>query len=309
MRRKGWLIPVLVFFICIVVLIFYQNNKTSELLATPSDNTPILWQENITDINGLTFIQGDTTITATKVKGIWHVFDNKGRYEADSTYIYNILSGFISPKLHTLEDPDPKVLSLYGISNYSKKIILYNNNNHSYEIICGNTFDENHYYVCINNNVYTLNKEYFDIIDEDIFKWRNKNILNFNEKDYAKIYVSYNNALHTLIASENDTGISFVCQSLSSDQIEDLLTYLKALRVQDYLIDHPDDLLISQYGLDNPTMKFTLYSKSGKAVTLSVGKTSRDDNIAYAMLSSSKTIFTVLYVDNPVFSNNNKAKE
>lgn len=302
LKRKGWFIPVLVFFTCIISLVFYQNNRNHQVLATTSESSPILWQENITDINKLMFSQGNIKITAIRLEDAWHVLDNKNVYEADSVYIYNILSGFVSPKLNSLVEPNPKDTSLYGITNYSRKISLYDSDDNQYEIVCGDSFDENHYYVLINNNIYTLSKESFDIMDQNIFVWRNKNILSFNQSDYSKIYISYNNTLHTLIPSKENGASTWKCDTLDPNTIEDVLTYLKGLRVDHFLIDNPDQTLVYKYGLSQPSVKFTLYKKDGKVVTLSFGEISKKDNLIYAMLSSGSTIFTLPYADTPLIN-------
>lgn len=302
LKRKGWFIPVLVFFTCIIALVFYQNNRNHQVLATTSESSPVLWQEDITDINKLMFSQGNIKITAIRLEDSWHVLDNRNVYEADSVYIYNILSGLVSPKLNSLVDPDPTDMSLYGINDYSRKVTLYDKDDNQYEIVCGDSFDGNHYYVLIDNNIYTLSKQCFDIMNQNIFVWRNKNILSFNESDYSKIYISYNNSLHTLIPSKNNEASGWKCDTLDAHTVEDILTYLKGLRVDDFLVDHPDQTLVHKYGLSQPSVKFTLYKKDGKVVTLSFGEVSKKDNLIYAMLSTSSTIFTLPYVDTPLIN-------
>ncbi len=300
LRRKGWFIPVFVFITCIIALVFYQNNRTHQVLATTSDSSPILWQEDITNINKFVFSQGNLNITAFRYEDTWRVVSSKDSYEANSVYIYNILSGFISPKINSLVDPNPKDISLYGINNYSRKITLYDNDKNQYEVICGDSFNDNYYYVLINDSIYTLSKEYFDIINSNVFVWRNTNLLSFNENDYTKIYISYNNSLHTLIPSNKGTESPWKSDTLDANTVEHILIYLKALRVNDFIIDNADQVLVHKYGLSEPSVKFTLYKKDGQSVTLNLGKASKDDNIIYAMLSTSKTIFTLPYVDTPL---------
>ena len=124
MKRKGWFIPILVFFVCTWLLIVYQKSTSEPYLAQTSNLAQLPWDKESAEIEKVVFSAHSSVITAKRTQNDWFLIEPL-EVMADPTYVYNVISRFVSPGLiHTVasEVEDP---TAFGIYEYSPSISLY----------------------------------------------------------------------------------------------------------------------------------------------------------------------------------------
>lgn len=293
MKRKGWFIPILVFFISTWILIMYNQSTREPSLAQTSDLAQLPWDKESSEIQKIAFSAHSSFIEATRNQNNWFITEPTESM-ADPTYIYNIISQFVSPGvIHTIETnvTDP---SSYGIYEYSPSITLYDLNNVEYKLIAGNSADETTYYTYspLTQCIYTIKKEIFDFVSTDLSYWRSKDYLNFSAQDTAKINISFEGRMHTIVSSTGEDGIHFSSETLSSDKVNSIIAFLSTSKVETFIMDQASSHIISSYGFDTPSLLLTIYEHSG--VSKSFAFTfPQDKPLYYALDKSNNNIYKV----------------
>lgn len=298
MKRKGWFIPILIFFISITGLIFYQKRQDSHSFAGTTNLPPILWSESSTNINKIVFSENGHEIQALRKNNEWELIKPLSS-KADNLFIYNIIVAFKEPAFTQTIDPDPKNLADYGIDSFSPHIELYTINNHTYELTRGKLADAQHYYIYspMSNTVYTMSKSAFENLHTDLLGWRNKDLLSFKKKDVKKIELSYNNNFYTLLPFKSSSDVVFKTEGLEEKKLNKLIDFLEASTVKEFITDTADSALLNAYGFNTPSLKLTITLNSGEALTASIGNMLKAENLCYAVINHSSSISTIPYFD------------
>ncbi len=192
MKRKGWLIPILVFIFSFSILFFYQKTQNTVSLATTTELPPILWSKMPTDINKVIYSNGDKEIKVTREDDKW-VLSNLNNKYADNLYIYSILENFTQPIFEEVLEMSPTNLAQYGIDENSPKLTLYDNDSSEYTLIKGDSIDTlTHYvYAPLSNTVYSMKNDSFSSLKSNETDWLNKQLLAFDLSSVSKISFSF----------------------------------------------------------------------------------------------------------------------
>lgn len=297
MKRKGWFVPIIVFFICMGFLFAYQQNQFSSSHATPSDMPPILWSTTPDAIKKIIVKENGKTIEAVKKDLDWKLVSDTYT-NANDFYILTILSNFKEPKLLSVVTSDNSNLAEYGIDQFSKTIILYDENDNAYELICGDLASSNSYYVYspFSGSVYTISKETFDAITSHPLDWRDLNYLYFDKKSTSKISITYQGEDHIIeaIPSANN-NVTFTSTTLSKESVDAFILFLESTRIKGFITDSATENVLSTYGFDNPIFKIAIANTDGKITTINIGSMSVEENLGYITLNSGKAIFAIPY--------------
>ena len=281
MKRKGWFIPILVFFVCTWLLIVYQKSTSEPYLAQTSNLAQLPWDKESTEIKKVVFSSQSSVITAERIQNDW-VLTEPLEVMADATYVYNVISRFVSPGLiHTVESEveDP---TAFGIYEYSPSISLYDADDTEYQLIAGDEADETTYYAYspLTKCIYTIKKEIFDYVSMDLAVWRNKDYLGFSKQPPSKIVFSQKGVLHTLLPSPNPQN--YTSDTLSQEQMTHIMSFLSSSKIVNFIMDQAPDNIIASYGFNQPDFIFTLYHNEGQPQSFAFKRS--EDSLAYYVL-------------------------
>lgn len=291
MKRKGWFIPILVFFVCTWLLIVYQKSTSDPYLAQTSNLAQLPWDKESAEIEKVVFSAHSSVITAKRTQNDWFLIEPL-EVMADPTYVYNVISRFVSPGLiHTIasEVEDP---TAFGIYEYSPSISLYDLNNMEYKLIAGNAADETTYYAYspLTKCIYTIKKEIFDYVSTDLSLWRTKDYLGFSTDHTSKIALSKKGVLHTILPSGDKE--TYTSSTLSMAQITNIISFLSSSKVLNFIMDNAPSHIVSSYGFNAPDFIITLYQSSGNTQSFSF-KLSEDGLAYYVLEQSNNNIYKV----------------
>lgn len=301
MKHKGWLVPIIVFIISLIGLIFYQQRQDITSFADTTNLPPILWSKAPADITKVTISLSGHEVTVSRIDNDWFI-DEPFATKGDSLYIYNIISAFVEPKFESVIDSEPTNLSQYGIDESSSTITLYDKDRQDYVLKKGKTLDEKTTYVYapLSDTVYTMSETAFTNISTDINNWRCKDLFNFNRNDVAHITLHHKGQSYNLLPShieDTDLPLSFTSHNLSSNFIDSFISFLETSKIQNFITDEADTKILEAYGFNNPTLKATITSTSGQVTTLIVGNIIKEDNLCYVQLAGTSQIVAMPYLD------------
>ena len=310
MNRKGWFIPILIFFISITGLIFYQKSQDLHTFAETTNLPPILWSESSPNINRIVFSENGHQIEAARTMDEW-MLKSPISSKADNFFIYNVIQTFKEPTFAQTVDTEPANLEDYGIDSFSPHLKLYTNDDESYELIWGKPADSLHYYVYspMSNTIYIMSSSTLNNIHTDLSIWRDKTLLAFNKTDIRKIELSYNSSYYTLMPSDLSSEPIFKADGLDEMILTKLINFLQSSTINHFITDTADDGLFKAYGFDNPALKISITLKSGERYTVTIGRTIKEENLCYVVTNHSNSIVTIPYFDLSKLTANNPSIE
>ena len=246
MKRKGWLIPILVFSIFILFLFSYQQRQDVVSFADTTTLTPILWRKNSADITRVVYSSQGKTIDAYRENENWIISDSKQR-SADALYIYNVITPFMEPLFEQMVEKDPTDLTLYGIDERSASLTLYDTQEHEYTLKKGKmaTKTSTYVYAPLTNTVYTMNPSAFDKISISPDEWESKKLITFEMEDVAKINLVYKGNYATLFPIKDEKGIVFTSPKLDNTLVNAFINFLETTRIQGSITKNANPLVQS----------------------------------------------------------------
>lgn len=304
MKRKGWVIPILVFIFSLSALFFYQRNQTPISLASTTDIPPILWSKSPSDINKITYSYGSKTITTTYKDSSWILPDFYNQ-KADDLYIYNILNNFSEPIFNEVIEVSPNDLSQYGIDESCPTLSLYDTEGNEYTLTQGNTIDDvsSYVYAPLSNTVYSMNTSIFANLKISEIEWLNKQLLTFKAEDVSKITFSYKSLQATLMPTLSDNGmITFTSNNMNDTLAAEFVHFLQSSEIEKFITTQANDHVLNIYGFNSPSLECSIYLNSGNTLSLTIGNINEDENICYAMVNHNKSIVAIPYFDFSQFS-------
>lgn len=298
MKRKGWFIPIAVFFVCTWFLIMYEQSTNEPYLAHTSNLAQLPWDKDISEIQQVHFSAHSSSFVAERIDNEWFI-TNPIQSIADSTYVYNVISQFVSPGLiHTIETEvtDP---SSYGIYDYSPTMTLVDENGAEYTLIAGSAASDTTYYAYspLTRCIYTIKKEIFDFVSSDLASWRTKQYIPFNPEQVAKINVTTPDTHYAIEPVSIEGNKAFYGENLSQKEVDELINFLSLSKVDQFIIDDASEHIISSYGFNQPNLKVKIYDFSGNATVFSFVKI-QDSSSYYALDHSKNSIYKVLFLLN-----------
>ena len=304
MKRKGWIVPILVFIFSLSILFFYQKNQNTVSLASTTDIPPILWSESPSNINKITYSYGSKTITATYVDSNWILADYHNQ-KADDLYIYNILNNFSEPIFDKIVEVSPENLSLYGIDGSCPTLSLYSAEGNEYTLVQGSSVDENLSYIYspLSNTVYLMKTAMFSNLKISEVDWFNKQLLTFNENAVTKISFSYKSLQATLMPTTSSDGtVTFTSNNINDTLAQEFVHFLKTSKIEQFIASNANEHVLNVYGFNSPSLKCTIYLNTGSSISLTIGNINEAENICYAMVDHNNSIVAIPYFDFSQFS-------
>lgn len=304
MKRKSWLIPILVFIFSFSILFFYQKEHNAVSLANTTELTPILWSLAPTDVNKVVYSSAGNQIEATRQDNIW-VLSNLNNKHADDLYVYTIIENFTQPFFDKVIEISPQALSKYGIDDSSAFISLYDHKGSEYTLIRGNAIDSSMDYVYApsSNTVYAMSSASFASLKNNEVDWRNKQLLDFDLSDVSKISFSYKSINATLLPTKQNQSLIFTSQNINDSLTSEFVNFLQTSKIQQFITDNAPEHVLNVYGFNSPALKCTIYLNSGSSLSLVIGNINKDENICYATVNGSNNIVAIPYFDFSQFSN------
>ena len=303
MKRKGWLIPILVFVVSFVSLIFYQKRQDINSFADTTNMPPILWSKSVADVTKIIYEHSGDKIVASRNGDDWFISEPV-EAQGDALYIYNVISSFKEPLFEEIVEASPSDLTIYGIDELSSSITLYDKEGHEYVLIKGNITPNglNHYvYSPLSNTVYTMPQSAFGNIKSDVNSWRNKELLNFKKEDVTKIQLTLHGQSYTIhpntANSEQTDLVSFEAQGLDTNITNTFVSFLETTKIQKFITDNPDNTILEAYGFNASSAKVTIFLKDGSTLGLTIGNVIKSDNMCYAKCDDSDSIYAITYFD------------
>ena len=298
MKRKGWVIPILVFIFSFSGLFFYQKSQGSVSLASTTELAPILWSKSSSAINKITYSLGNKSISVTHKDSSWFLTDSNK--QADDLYIYGILSHFSEPVFKKVIEISPKELTPYGIDESSPALTLYDNEEHEYTLIKGNAIDSrlDYVYAPLSDTVYSMDTTTFANLKIAETEWLNKQLLNFHVEDIAKVCFDYKSTKATLIHPTSEDGtITFTSSNISDNLSAEFVHFLQTSKIEQFISDNANTHVLEVYGFNSPSLKCTVYLNTGDTMTVTIGMINQSENICYAMVNSNNSIVTIPFFD------------
>lgn len=304
MKRKGWVIPILVFIISFSGLFFYQRTQNTVSLASTTELPPVLWSKSPSSINKITYSLGSKQITATLENQSWILSDFNNK-KADDLYIYDILGRFTEPIFNQVIQVSPSDLSTYGIDESSPTLSLYDNEGHEYTLQKGNAIDNtsDYVYAPLSDTVYSMDVSAFSDLKVCESEWLNKQLLSFDRKDVTKISFSYKSLQAVLTPTTSASHeITFTSNNINDTLSAEFVHFLETSRIEQFISDNANAHVLNVYGFSNPSLKCTIYLTTGNTITLTIGNINESENICYAMINQSNSIVSIPYFDFSQFS-------
>lgn len=303
MKRKSWLIPILVFIFSFSILFFYQKEHNTVSLAHTTELTPILWSLASTDVNKVVYFHAGSQIEASRQDNIW-VLSNLNNKHADDLYIYTTIGDFVQPVFSKVIESSPRDLMKYGIDDSSTFLSLFDFEGTEYTLVKGNAIDSltTYVYAPLSDTVYAMDAAPFANLRNNEADWRSKQLLDFNSSDVAKISFSYKSIDATLLPTEQDGEIVFTSSNINDLLASEFVHFLETSKIQQFITDNAPEHVLSVYGFNNPSLKCTIYLKSGSSISLVIGNISKEENICYATVNGSSNIVAIPYFDFSQFS-------
>ena len=302
MKRKGWLIPIVVFVVSFICLIFYQQRQDSTTFADTTNMTPILWSKSAADITKVDYKHSGEQLVASREGDKWFISEPI-QAQGDALYIYNVISAFKEPLFEDVIETSPANLEIYGINKLSSSITLYDNEGNEYVLVKGNAINAltDYVYAPLSDTVYTISHSAFSTLKTDINSWRNKDLLNFSENNIKEIKLTLDGQTHIITpeyaGTEPQTQLFFKAQNLNTATVTNFISYLSSSKIQKFITDTPDSTILEAYGFTKPSLKITITLKDGSTSSLTMGNVMKDENMCYIKRDDSNSIFGITYFD------------
>lgn len=303
MKRKGWLVPILVFLLSFSILFFYQKSQDTVSLATTTELPPILWSKVSTDISKVTYSNGGKQIEATRQNDKW-VLSNLNNKYADDLYIYSILENFTQPVFEKVLEINPTDLTKYGIDENCPTLTLYDLDGNEYTLIKGDAIDTltDYVYAPLSNTVYSMQTTKFASLKSNETDWLNKQLLDFDLSNVTKISFSYKSIQATLTPSLVNNEIVFTSNNINDSLAAEFVHFLQTSKIEQFITDNAPDHVLNVYGFSAPSLKCTIYLNTGDTLSLTIGNINEDENICYAIINDSTNIVAIPFFDFSQFS-------
>lgn len=298
MIKRGWVTPILVSIICIVILLSYQSKQLGQSHARHSNLPQIPWEKELTDIAELHITSGSQTISIKREGASWLMTSPVKSY-VDATYLYDALSFILKPPISsTIASPVTDFKS-FGIDTYSKSISLIDNEGKKYELICGSESDVSSYYTLepLSHTIYTIDKNAFDKMSTVVDDWREKRYIQYTPDTLATIKLKVGTQEHLITPTIIHDKTEFTSPTLSQPFITELQGFLKTSRISQFIVDHASPEIINSYGFDAPTFSLVLIDQQGtkQIFDFKIGHTNSQS--CYVLDRNSQNIYTIPYFE------------
>ena len=296
MKRKGWLIPIVVFLVSIIFLFSYQQNQDVVSFADTTDLPPIIWSEKSTDIVKVSFEATGKAIEAVRQEDTWSLSTSNNR-KADALYIYNAITPFLEPLFEQVIEASPNDLTKYGIDEVSSSITLYDQEDHEYKLLKGKAFDDksDYVYAPLTNTIYTISNSAFCNISTNPNEWGSKELLTFELTNVQKIDLTYKGHGATLVPVVNGNEITLTSEELDDRLANEFMNFLQTAKIQSFITEEASAHVLSVYGFNSPLLRCTIQLKTGESLSLTIGNVNEEQDICYTQVNGGSEIVGIPY--------------
>ena len=296
MKRKGWLVPIVVFLISIIFLFSYQQKQEVVSFADTTNLPPIIWSEKSTDIVKVTYEAAGKVTEAVREEDTWSLSTSNNR-KADALYIYNVITPFLEPLFEQVVEVSPSDLTNYGIDDMASSITLYDEAGHEYKLLKGKAFSEksDYVYAPLTDTVYTMSNTAFGSISTNSNDWGSKELLNFELTNVKKINLTYKGHAATLMPTITENGIALASEELDNRLANEFMNFLQTAKIQSFITEEANEHVLSVYGFNAPLLKCTIHLKTGDTLSLTIGNVNEEENICYTQVNGRPEIVGIPY--------------
>jgi hypothetical protein len=294
--KKEYLILMAVIVLAGSYLFLHKENQNSFKM-------PEIQKIDTSKITGITIEKIKENIELTKKGKNWVLTDDK--FPADSTLVQDMLDTFKTFKLTTLVS-DKNDLLRYKLDKKQRvNVKLLENDKTFFEFSIGKPAPSfNHTFVMLadKKKIYHAKGNFRSDFNKSMDDFRDKKILQFNEKSIKLISIEKNQISNTFILKEekgknkkaSSSWISKEGTPVDEKNISDLLSTLSFLKCETYLVNYTKKSLKTKVGtirLENKNkMELTIY-KDDKQENL-IGTSSMNDYIFSLDESDGKKIIS-----------------
>ncbi len=239
------------------------------------------------EIRKFTIEREDVTVTCEKRDEEWYLTQPvEDRAERGS--VSRVLSSVANGKASGFAAEAAGDLRKYGLADPRATVHVYTGADMTRHTILIGEEEERKVYakVAARDPVLQLTLMFYEAITQDPHDFRFKKLLDVERSEITGIEISEGE--ETVVCEQDTAGNWFVVKSpgperepAKESKINQLLSTLVTLRVEEFVEDSPGDL--STYGLHEPVLRVKVLGREGEIGTVSFGSDSEDE--VYAMSS------------------------
>ncbi|MGL4738467.1 MAG: DUF4340 domain-containing protein [Cellulosilyticaceae bacterium] len=298
MIKRGWVTPILVSIICIVMLLSYQSKQLGQSHARHSNLPQIPWEKERNEILELHIASGSQTISIKRGTDAWMMTSPVTSY-VDATYLYDALSFVLKPPISsTIASPVTDVKS-FGIDAYSKSVSIIDNDGKKYELICGSEADSSSYYAYepLSHTIYTIDKNAFDKMSTVVDDWREKRYIQYDANTLATIKLKVGPQEHLITKTLIEEKQVWTSSTLSETFVTELQGFLKTTRISQFIVDGASPEIVKSYGFDEPSFSLVLIDAQGSKQIFDFKLGQANSKSCYVLDRNSRNIYTIPYFE------------
>ena len=293
---KKLVIPALILLLLGIYFYIYEvkEGQKRKLAKEEKKKVFLFTPQNIEELR---FKTKGETIRITKEKGKWAIKEPIVG-DGDNESIEEILMILKNVEFERIIDEDADTLNKYGLHSPSLEIIIKEKGSpQGKRVILG---DKNltGTYVYLKKEdsplIMLLDTRIKDILDNDLYHYRDKRILQFKREDIKRLCLKYNDGKAELALDEKRDWriIDPIGAKADGKRIEGLLEGLVNSKVEEFIEESADDL--NKYGLAHPIKEITFFTdKRDAGLSLFLGNKKETSGDTYAKLGNAKNVFLI----------------
>ncbi len=253
-------------------------------------------------VTALELTTADGTVSATKTDGEW-VITAPVSVPADGAAIDSLVDRLQNGKQDRLISEAAEDLAPFGLAEPVARVTLELEDSGSAMLaVGGDTPIGANVYVTAGDEgtVHSAVSSLRDVLDQSLFDLRDKSVLIFDEDTVRRVEMSRGAFRAELAATPDSDGeLQWAATAPFSgradgDTIDDLLSTLHTAEATAFVLDsEPTAEQLAEYGLAQPTVRFSLGTEDDASHGLVVGAALEEDEGFYAMRAGGNAIFVV----------------
>lgn len=294
MYRKSWFIPLLVLLLCSVTLFSYQKNTHINTYALPLPRTELALSQKPSDFVKVELSWANQHIVAEREGTSWKL-TLPTVASADSSYIYDVISTFITPGNIQFVEDCPSDLASYGIHENAPSLRFYDASYNKHEFIQGKLVNNTFYYAYDpdSDTMYSVPKKSFDSVSKDLNTWLNKRYIDFNPASTAHITLSWGDITHRIEPVVIHNTVQFESSTLENAQVAAFIKFLETSKAVSFITSNASPQVASSYGFDESALHIAIVSTDGTSTEFEISRSFANENTCYVLLKPHNTILTI----------------
>jgi len=215
--------------------------------------------------------------------------------KADRDEINKILNRLRNARAREFVEEEPEDLAEYGLDKPAFQIDLYLAPNKARKTLLVGKKKDDRYYAKDEGRkpVFLVDKNVGEVLEQDLFKLRDKRVVSFERDRVQKIALVYRDS--SLVCEKDTAGVWWIVEpkraKAKSWRVSSILTNLSTLKAKEFVSERPKSL--ARYGLSNPQITVEIFDKDGQVLNkLLLGKEYGEDKL-YVTSAERRAIFGV----------------